>query len=200
MTARIFATTKASEVKHTCTNSRKQNPNFNSSGSSADRILQLQRTVGNQAMQRLLASDANQTKLAINNPGGISIYKNEHVMGQVMRMPVVLAHKKNKTENESTKAKIRTTLQGGPEAATPCTYEQMQSLKPVITRAIAMVFKAFSRLQSVLTGGFASSIVEKQLWNHFHIRPNSSHALEVLNVMRGIYEILNSTPLFYAAT
>ncbi|HWQ48751.1 MAG TPA: hypothetical protein VN414_07375 [Methanosarcina sp.] len=56
MTERVFATAKTTESEQKCSGSCKHKPSFDSSGSSADRILQLQRTAGNQALQRLIKS------------------------------------------------------------------------------------------------------------------------------------------------
>ena len=63
MAERIAATTKKPEAKQTCSNSCKQKIGFNSSRSSADKVLQLQRTAGNQAVRRLIKSEhQNKTK------------------------------------------------------------------------------------------------------------------------------------------
>jgi hypothetical protein len=58
MAEKVVATTKALEAKQTCPNSCEQKPGLNSSGSAAGRILLLQRTAGNQAVQRLVKSEA----------------------------------------------------------------------------------------------------------------------------------------------
>jgi len=65
MAERADATTKASEVKQTCSSSSKQKSDFYSSGSPADMILQLQRTAGNRAVQKLIKSGVLQAKLRI---------------------------------------------------------------------------------------------------------------------------------------
>ncbi len=87
MPERVLATTKTPESEQRCSNSCKQKPSFNSSGSSADRILQLQRTAGNQAVQRLIKSRALQAKLKISQPGDIYEQEADRVAEQVMRMP-----------------------------------------------------------------------------------------------------------------
>jgi hypothetical protein len=71
MAERVIATVKKSEERQKCSNFCKQNPGLNSSGFSADRILQLQRTAGNQAVQRLIKSRALQAKLNIGQPNDI---------------------------------------------------------------------------------------------------------------------------------
>lgn len=78
---------KAQESKQKCSNSCKQNIGFNSSGSPADRILQLQRTAGNQAVQKLIKSRALQTKLKIGQPNDIYEQEADRVAEQVTRMP-----------------------------------------------------------------------------------------------------------------
>ena len=56
--------------------------------SPVDRILFLQRTIGNQAVQRLIKSGALQAKLRINQPGDIYEQEADKVSEQVMRMPL----------------------------------------------------------------------------------------------------------------
>ena len=87
MVERAVATVKASETKQTCLNSCKQNPGYNSSGSIDDRILQLQRAAGNQAVQKLIKSGALQAKLRIGQPNDIYEQEADRVAEQVMSMP-----------------------------------------------------------------------------------------------------------------
>ena len=53
----------------------------------ADRILFLQRTIGNQAVQRLIKSGTLQTKLKIGQPSDKYKQEADRVAEQVMRMP-----------------------------------------------------------------------------------------------------------------
>src|SRR3989304_5445433 len=55
-------------------------------GSPVDRLLFLQRTIGNQAVGRLISSGALQTKLRVNEPGDIYEQEADRVAEQVMRM------------------------------------------------------------------------------------------------------------------
>jgi hypothetical protein len=71
MAERAVATTKAPEAKQTCSNSCKQNVGFNSSESTAEMILQLQRTAGNRAIRKLIKSGALQAKHRISQPNEI---------------------------------------------------------------------------------------------------------------------------------
>ncbi len=87
MAERAVSTAKIQEKKQTCPNFCKQKSSFNSSGSSADRILQLQRTAGNQAVQRMIESGALQAKLKISQPNDIYEQEADRVAEQVMRMP-----------------------------------------------------------------------------------------------------------------
>lgn len=58
-----------------------------STNSPVDRILFLQRTIGNQAIQRLIKSGAFQAKLRIGQPGDVYEQEADRVAEQVMRMP-----------------------------------------------------------------------------------------------------------------
>ena len=87
MSERVFTTAKSPESEKKCSSSCKKKLGFNSSGSSADRILQLQRTAGNQAVQRLIKSGALQAKLKIGQPNDIYEQEADRVAEQVMRMP-----------------------------------------------------------------------------------------------------------------
>ncbi len=58
-----------------------------STDSPVDRILFLQRTIGNQAIQRLIKSGTIQAKLRIGQPGDVYEQEADRVAEQVMRMP-----------------------------------------------------------------------------------------------------------------
>ena len=82
----IFA--KRSEANKN--NSDLQMRRINRSGSKAssvDRILYLQRTIGNQAVSRLMKSGALQAKLRIGQPGDVYEQEADRVADEVMRMP-----------------------------------------------------------------------------------------------------------------
>jgi hypothetical protein len=71
-------------------NSDLQTRKINRSGSKAssvDRILYLQRTIGNQAVSRLIRSKAVQAKLRIGQPGDVYEQEADRVTDEVMRMP-----------------------------------------------------------------------------------------------------------------
>jgi len=67
--------------------SNKQKTGFQSQNSHVDRILFLQRTIGNQAVQRLIKSGALQAKLRIGQPGDKYEQEADRVADEVMRMP-----------------------------------------------------------------------------------------------------------------
>ncbi len=87
MAERVAATIKAPETEQKCSNSCKKKPSFNSSGSPANRGSQLQKTVGNQAVQKLIKSRALQAKLRIGQPNDIYEQEAEKVM--IMPAPLV---------------------------------------------------------------------------------------------------------------
>ena len=99
MAERATATAKKPEAKQKCSNSSKQNVDFNSSGSTADIILQLQRTAGNQAVQKLIKSRALQAKLKIGQPNDIYEQEADRVAEQVMRMPEPEVSNETKVSN-----------------------------------------------------------------------------------------------------
>ncbi|HML27225.1 MAG TPA: DUF4157 domain-containing protein, partial [Methanomethylovorans sp.] len=87
MTEKAAVYAKALEAKQKCSGLCKQESRVNNSGSPADRILHLQRTAGNQAVQRLIRSGVLQAKLKIGQPNDIYEQEADRVAEQVMRMP-----------------------------------------------------------------------------------------------------------------
>jgi hypothetical protein len=87
MAEKAWVHAKIQESKQKCSNFCNQKSKFNSSGSSTDRILQLQRTAGNQAVQRLVKSRVLQAKLRVGQPNDIYEQEADRVAEQVMRMP-----------------------------------------------------------------------------------------------------------------
>lgn len=62
MAERVTAIDKKPKTKQKCSNICNQKPGFNSSGCPAEILLNLQRTAGNQAVQKLIKSGALQKK------------------------------------------------------------------------------------------------------------------------------------------
>ena len=89
MAERVATIVKTPETKQKCSSSCKKKPSYNSSGSSADRILQLQRTAGNQAVQRLLKSRTLQAKLRISQPNDVYEQEADRVAEHVMRSSIL---------------------------------------------------------------------------------------------------------------
>jgi len=88
MGERVSLTVKKPEMNRYNSNSRMRRTNHSRSvGPSVDRMLFLQRTVGNQAVQRLLRSGALQAKLRIGQPGDVYEQEADRVADEVMRMP-----------------------------------------------------------------------------------------------------------------
>jgi len=77
---------KTQETKQKRSNFIKQRPHFNHSGSPAERMLYLQQTAGNQAVQRLVKSRALQAKLTISQRGDMYEQEADRVAEQVMRV------------------------------------------------------------------------------------------------------------------
>lgn len=77
---------KAQESKQKCSNCYKQKPGYNSSLSTADQMLHLQRTAGNQAVQTLIRSGALQAKFKIGQPNDMYEQEADRMAKQVMRI------------------------------------------------------------------------------------------------------------------
>lgn len=87
MSERTKATTKAPETKSNSPVSKSQKTNVSpSTNFPIDQILFLQRTIGNQAVQRLFKSGVIQAKLKIGQPNDIYEQEADRVAEQVMRM------------------------------------------------------------------------------------------------------------------
>jgi len=88
MGKRVGQIAKAPEVKQSNSNSWvRRTKRLQSMDSPVDRILYLQRTVGNQAVSRLMKSGALQAKLRIGQPGDVYEQEADRVADAVMRMP-----------------------------------------------------------------------------------------------------------------
>ena len=85
MKSKIYV--KTAEARKESSVSRKQRTDFSQSTSSPiDQILSLQRTIGNQAVQRLFKSGVIQAKLKIVQPNDIYEQEADRVADAVMRM------------------------------------------------------------------------------------------------------------------
>ena len=79
---------KTPEVKQSNSNSRvRRTEHLQSMDTPVDRILYLQRTIGNQAVQRMVRSGALQAKLRIGQPRDVYEQEADRVADAVMHMP-----------------------------------------------------------------------------------------------------------------
>ena len=76
--------------------------------SPADRILFLQRTIGNQAVQRMVRSGALQAKLRIGQPGDVYEQEADRVADAVMRMPEPRMQRQVEPEEEEEEETLQT--------------------------------------------------------------------------------------------
>ena len=77
-----------------------------SKNTSADRILFLQRTIGNQAVSRLLESRTLQAKLKIGQPGDIYEQEADRMADRVMHMPEPQVQRQAEVEEEIVQPKL----------------------------------------------------------------------------------------------
>jgi hypothetical protein len=99
MRERVGQITKVPEVKQSNLNFRvRRTKRLRSVDTPADRILFLQRTAGNQAVQRLVRSGALQAKLRIGQPGDVYEQEADRVADALMRMPEPGVQRKPKNE------------------------------------------------------------------------------------------------------
>ncbi len=108
-------------------------------GSPVDRILFLQRTIGNQAVGKLISSGALQTKLRVNEPGDIYEKEADRVAEQVIQMPAPVQRKCPKCEEE---------LRGQPEKK-----EEKPQAKEASGSTSEVASELESRINSLKGGG-----------------------------------------------
>jgi len=101
MTERARILAKKPEAKKEVSVSRTRKTDLSQSmNSPADRILFLQRTIGNQAVARLIKSGDLQAKLAIGKPGDRYEQEADRVAEQVLRMPEPQVQRQLEEEEE----------------------------------------------------------------------------------------------------
>ena len=125
MGERVGQIAKVAEVKQSNSNSRvRRTGRLQSMDTPADRILFLQRTVGNQAVQRLIRSGVLQAKLRIGQPGDIYEQEADRGADAVMRMPEPGMQRQIEPEEEEEEE----TLQAKPlaEEITPLVQRQVE--------------------------------------------------------------------------
>ena len=124
MAEKVQHSTKTAEVKreNSASKTRKiESPQ--SMSSPVDQVMYLQRTIGNQAVQRLIKSGALQAKLKIGQPGDMYEQEADRVADAVMRMPEPGVQRQVEPEEEEEE-----TLQSKPLASqiTPLVQVQRQ--------------------------------------------------------------------------
>jgi hypothetical protein len=88
MSEKATATVKTKEIKKTNSSSQSQRTERPEVATSPmDQILFLQKTIGNQAVQRLFKSGIVQAKLRIGQPNDIYEQEADRIADEVMRMP-----------------------------------------------------------------------------------------------------------------
>ena len=80
--------------------SHRRKTDFRSNSSPVNRILYLQRTIGNQAVQRMVRSGTLQAKLSIGQPGDVYEQEADRVADAVMHMPEPGVHRQEEPEEE----------------------------------------------------------------------------------------------------
>jgi hypothetical protein len=93
MNARVQTFANISDSKRGLTASKTKKPAFSpSTPSPVEQILYLQRTIGNRAVQRLIKSEALQTKLTKGQPNGMHEQEADRIADQVTLVPEPKAH------------------------------------------------------------------------------------------------------------
>ncbi|CAG0963911.1 hypothetical protein METP1_00866 [Methanosarcinales archaeon] len=105
MNERISITDKKPDAKNqnSAPQIRRKTESSQSMNSPVDRILFLQRTIGNQAVGKLIKSGALQAKLRIGQPGDVYEQEADRVAEQVMRMPDVSEAKDTRIQRKCPK-------------------------------------------------------------------------------------------------
>ena len=126
--------------------SHKRNTDFRSNSSPVNQILHLQRTIGNQAVQRMVGSGALQAKLRIGQPGDKYEQEADRVADAVMRMPEPGVHRQIEPEEEETLqskplANQITPLVQVQRQEEPEEEEEMLQTKPLVDQITPLVQK-----------------------------------------------------------
>lgn len=104
MGERVGQIAKVPKVKQSNSNSRvRRTGRLQSMDTPVDRILFLQRTVGNQVVSKLMKSRALQGKLRIGQPGDVYEQEADRVVDAVMRMPEPGVQRQVEPEEEEEK-------------------------------------------------------------------------------------------------
>jgi len=133
MSERVKVSSKTPESKRGNSVSQTRKTDFSqSTNSPIDHILSLQRTIGNQAVQRLFKSGSVQAKLKIGQPGDIYEQEADRVADAVIRMPEPRLHRQAE-EKEEEEELIQTKPLA--EQITPLVQRQMEEEEEEILQA-----------------------------------------------------------------
>jgi len=102
--------------------SHKRKTDFRSNSSPVNQILYLQRTIGNQAVQRMVRSGALQAKLSIGQPEDVYEQEADRVADAVMRMPEPGVQREVEPEEEEEKVQAKSLA----EEITPLVQKQIE--------------------------------------------------------------------------
>jgi len=158
MSERAKVTAKTPEVKRENSVSQKGNSHFSQSVNSPfDHIMLLQRTIGNQAVQRLFKSGVIQAKLKISQPGDKYEQEADRVADAVMCMPEPQVFQHPEKEEEEERIRIKPLA----EQVTPLfqrQVEQDEEKEPLRTKEspgkiLKVTSDLESRIQAIKGGG-----------------------------------------------
>ena len=116
--------------------SHKRKTDFRSNSSPVNRILYLQRTIGNQAVQRMVRSGALQAKLRIGQPGDVYEQEADRVANAVMMTPEPQVQRQLEEEEEEEEP-IQTELNGSIQQL-PEEEEEEELITPKVQEKLTM--------------------------------------------------------------
>jgi hypothetical protein len=157
MNERISKAVKAPEAKskNSAPKTQRKTDHSQSMNSSVDRVLYLQRTIGNQAVGRLIRSEALQTKLKIGPPGDKYEREADRVADQVMRMRDIEVSAKTNASNSIQGNSIQLRRPGGNNGTKSGKGEEEETLqkKEASSSTPEVTPKLESSISAVSAGG-----------------------------------------------
>ncbi len=133
MAGRVVATTKAPEAKQKCSNICNKKPGFNSSGCPTEILLNLQRTAGNQAVQKLIKSAAFQKKQRTSQFNDICEEEVDRESGQVINILEPDSQRKLQKDQDIKKQKSEIISEKPPINKPELEIEEKKPIKEVTT-------------------------------------------------------------------
>ena len=146
--------------------SHKPKSDFRSNSSSVNRILYLQRTIGNQAVQRMVRSGALQAKLRIGQPGDVYEQEADRAANAVMMMPEPQVQRQAEEEEEPIQTELNGSIQQLPEEE-----EEEELVTP--------------KVQEKLTMGSPGDVYEQE----------ADRVAEAISTEGGLSDLSNMTPV-----